>query len=161
MRRLIDNDYLTLLIRLFVGGVFIYASYYKIINPMDFAKSIWYYHMVPGSLINLMAIVLPWWELVAGVCLVLGVWYRGTVWSMLLMTVMFGAALASAAIRGLDIQCGCFKASVGAGDEAAATLVRDLGLFVLTLQLLFSRARRFFVGRARPLTEGRAALSRL
>ena len=52
MRKLLDNDLLTLISRLFIGGVFIYASFYKIIEPASFAKSIWYYHMVPGSLIN-------------------------------------------------------------------------------------------------------------
>ena len=69
MRKLIDNDFLTLASRLFIGIVLIYASYYKIIDPGSFAKSIWYYHMVPGALINLMALVLAWLELIVGVAL--------------------------------------------------------------------------------------------
>jgi hypothetical protein len=63
MRRLIDSDHLTLVSRLLVGGMYIVASYYKIVEPSSFAKSIWQYHMVPGTLINLMAVILPWLEL--------------------------------------------------------------------------------------------------
>ena len=141
MRRLIDNDFLTFIVRLFVGGVFVYASFYKIIHPGDFAKSIWYYHMVPGELINLIALILPWWELVAGLCLISGVLYRGAVWSMFLMLVIFMIALLSAWMRGLDIECGCFKASQNAGDEALDTLIRDVGLMVLVVWLMVSNSR--------------------
>ena len=79
MRRIVDHDLITQVVRLVVGVVFIYASYYKIVEPASFARSIWYYHMVPGSLINLMALFLPWLELVCGLCLILGVWYRGAI----------------------------------------------------------------------------------
>ncbi len=47
MRRVVDHDLLTLVSRLVVGASFVYASFYKIIEPATFAKSIWYYHMVP------------------------------------------------------------------------------------------------------------------
>lgn len=159
MRRIVDNDYLTLAVRLIVGAVFIYAAYYKILHPGDFAKSIWYYHMTPVTMINLVALILPWWEMLAGLFLIFGVFYRGAVWSVLLMTLMFMIALSSAAIRGLDIECGCFKASQGAGDEAIDTLIRDFGLLVLVLQLLFSRSRRFLLDRRQAVREERVALS--
>ena len=78
MRKLIDNDYLTMVSRLVLGIVFIYASIYKILEPGMFAKSIWYYHMVPGVLINLMALILPWLEILVGLGLILGIFYRGS-----------------------------------------------------------------------------------
>ncbi len=77
MRKIIDSDYLSLLSRLLVGGMFIYAAYYKVIDPAAFAKSIWYYHLVWGKLINLMALVMPWIELTIGVALILGFWVKG------------------------------------------------------------------------------------
>ena len=49
VRRVIDNDILTIIVRLVVGVTFIYASFYKIIDPGSFAKSIWYYHILPGQ----------------------------------------------------------------------------------------------------------------
>lgn len=145
MRRLIDNDLLTLASRLIVGVTLIYAALYKIIDPAAFAKSIWYYHLVPGSLINLMALILPWLEVICGLALILGVWYRGAVlWSNLLM-IVFIAALASTIARGLSIDCGCFKAGKSATEPAWNSLWFDIVLLVFTVQMWFSRSIRWML----------------
>lgn len=150
MRKLLDNDLLTLISRLFIGGVFIYASFYKIIEPASFAKSIWYYHMVPGSLINLMALVLPWLELLTGLALITGVWYRGAVLWANAMLVIFVIALASAIARGLDIDCGCFKAAQSATGSAWNALIWDLVYMLFSVQLLLSRSRRWMLSTTAP-----------
>lgn len=143
MRRIIDNDWLSLLLRLAVGVTFIYASYYKIIDPTAFAKSIWYYHLVPGGLINLAALIIPWVELLAGLALILGIHYRGAVLLVNALTVVFILALASAIARGLSIECGCFKAGATATKDAWNSLFFDLGLLACTLWLLASRSRKW------------------
>ena len=148
MRRLIDNDYVTMASRLILGIMFIYASFYKIIEPASFAKSIWFYQMVPGSLINLMALILPWLELLAGLALIFGVTYRGAVLWMNVMLVIFVVALASTIARGLSVDCGCFKQSRSATGPAWEALIRDLGMIILGVQLWFSRSRRWMIGRA-------------
>lgn len=147
MRLIIDNDYLTLASRLIVATIFIYASVYKIIDPGAFARSIWYYHMVPGVLINMMALVLPWLELLVGLALVIGLYYRGAVLWVNLMTVLFIIALSVTIVMGIDIDCGCFKAAKSATEPAWNSLLFDLGLVLLTLQLLFSRSKRWFLCR--------------
>jgi uncharacterized membrane protein YphA (DoxX/SURF4 family) len=138
-----------MLVRLTVGGMFVYASLYKILDPGSFARSIWFYHMVPGTLINLMAIILPWIELLCGLALVFGVLYRGAVLWANLMTVIFLFALGSAIMRGLSIDCGCFKAGAQATEAAWDSFYFDLGLLVLTLQLLCSRSKRWHLARTR------------
>ena len=145
MRAMIDNSYLTLLSRLLIGGIFIYASFYKIIDPAIFARSIWYYHMVPGSLINLMALILPWLELICGLALIFGIFYRGAVLWVNLMTVMFIAALAYTIVQGIDIDCGCFKASGSATGPAWNALLFDLGILLFTLQMWIGRSRRWLL----------------
>jgi len=145
LRRLVDNDYLTMLSRLIVGGIFIYASFYKIVEPSMFAKSILYYHLVPGPLVNLMAIILPWLEILVGLALVFGVVYRGAVWWANLMLVIFIVALASTIARNLDIECGCFKAGQSATGPAWGSLLFDLGSLVFSVQLLVSRSVRWMV----------------
>jgi hypothetical protein len=87
LQRLIDNDFLTMISRLFIGVVLIYASFYKIIDPGAFARSIWFYHLVPGNLINLMALILPWLELLCGLALIFGIYYRGAVIWVNILTV--------------------------------------------------------------------------
>lgn len=148
MRRVIDNDLLTMAARLFVGLTFIYASFYKIIDPGAFAKSIWYYHLVPGSLINLMALVLPWLELLCGVAIIVGFTYRGSVLLLNLMTVVFIGALASTIARGINIDCGCFQAAKASSASAWRALGFDIVLMPFALLLWFGRSRRWMAGEA-------------
>ncbi len=145
LRKVISNDYLTLLVRLVLGGVFIYASFYKIIEPAQFAKSIWYYHLVPGELINISAIILPWLEFLVGLALIVGAYYRGAVLWVNILLVVFIVALASAVYRGISIDCGCFKAAAASNESARQTIYRDIGYLALGLQLFFSRSRRWML----------------
>ena len=148
MRQIIDNYYLTLLFRLVVGITFIWASVYKIIEPGDFAKSIWFYHLVPGNIINLSAIILPWLELICGVCIIFGIFYRGSIVWINVMMVVFIIALTSAVIRGLDIDCGCFKAAKSSGGSTLNSLLLDLGLIILTIQLWLSRSKKWMLSKS-------------
>ena len=150
MRRVIDNDYLTMFSRLLVGVVFIYASIYKIIEPESFAKSIWYYHMAPGWTINLAALIMPWLEFICGLGLIFGVLYRGSVVLVNIMLVVFVVALTSTIIRGLDIDCGCFKAGQKATGPAWESLLADLAYLVFSVQLMFSRSRRWMLAPPKP-----------
>ena len=145
MRQLIDNDFLTLVSRILIGGMYIAASFYKIIEPATFAKSIWQYHMVPGELINLMSIILPWLELVIGLALIFGLAYRGAVWWANLLLVVFIIALSMTIIRGIDIDCGCFKAGMSATGPAWQSLGLDFGAIILGVQLLVSKSRRWML----------------
>ena len=52
--------YIVVLIRFIVGGVFIVASYDKILDPGNFAREISNYHVIPFGLENTIAIILPW-----------------------------------------------------------------------------------------------------
>jgi hypothetical protein len=131
--------------RLLIGGMFIIASFYKIIEPASFAKSIIYYHIVPTELINLMALFLPWLELLIGVALIVGITYRGAVWWSNILLVVFIAALISTIARNLDIDCGCFKAGHQATGPAWDSLIFDIVAMVFALQLLFSRSNRWML----------------
>ena len=147
MRRIIDNDILTMVVRLVLGITFIYASFYKIIDPGSFAKSIWYYHLAPGAMINLLAIILPWVELVCGLLLIVGVAYRGSLILTGLMITVFIAAIGSAIARGIDLDCGCFKAAQSSSSSTWNSLLIDIGLFVLFLQLYYSRSKKWFLSK--------------
>jgi putative oxidoreductase len=90
-----------------------------------------------------MALVMPWLELLCGVALILGFFYRGAVLWMNVLLVVFIIALGSTIMRGISIDCGCFKAAEAASDSAKGTLIRDLVAMVFSVQLLFSRSRRW------------------
>jgi len=105
------DDWLIFCIRLIIGGFFIYASVDKIFNPDAFAKIIHNYRILPPELINLLAIILPWIELVTGISLIIGFKYQGANMLILAMLIVFIAALIASYARGLNINCGCFSAS--------------------------------------------------
>jgi len=124
--RVISNKYFIFGLRLVLGGVFIYASVYKIADPAAFAKSIYNYRMMPEATINLMAIVMPWLELVCGVLIIVGPLMRGSALLMGLMLLVFVVAIGTALARGLDISCGCFKVGDAAGRLVGLkTLIED------------------------------------
>jgi len=125
--------------RIVLGLVFLVAAYTKLhFNggwhfgdyQFFFAMAIDSYKMLPISAVQLMAQVLPWFELVLGIFLIAGIGLRviGTITSGLLL--VFIGAMTRAKILGLEINCGCFGNNEKLG---AATLIRDSSLLVLAL----------------------------
>lgn len=114
------------LLRVALGAVFIVASLDKIQNPEAFATSIANYRVLPYTVINGMAIVLPWLEFVTGTVLVLGIWIRASTiiaWGLLFT---FSVAISQALFRGLDISCGCFSTNPNAERMSLWTLTWDV-----------------------------------
>ena len=111
--------------RLFLGGLFIYASLDKIMNPADFAEIIYYYQILPTQFINLLAFTLPWLELAAGLLLLFGRWILPSSMILTALLIIFSAAIGYNIARGLDFQCGCFAVSDQAHSENLMTLLRD------------------------------------
>ena len=119
-----------LVLRLFLAGVFLYASLDKIARPGEFAALVRDYKLLPEGLVPFTAVVLPWLETVLGVFLILGVWRPGTLFLVNALLAGFWLALASAWARGIDVDCGCFSTARGQGGDMAWYLIRD-GFFVL------------------------------
>jgi uncharacterized membrane protein YphA (DoxX/SURF4 family) len=112
-------------VRIYLGVVFITAAWYKIADPAAFGLSIATYGILPDSLVNPLAVTLPWVEVVTGATLILGFWTRASALCICGMMIMFLVALGVALHQGLQMSCGCF-ASAEAGDEISnMTLVRD------------------------------------
>jgi uncharacterized membrane protein YphA (DoxX/SURF4 family) len=123
--------------RLIMAAIFIYASIDKIAHPAAFAKDVYNYQILPDALINLTALVLPWLELLLGLCLLAGVWMPGAVLSVNGLLMVFFAALVFNMARGLDVNCGCF--STGSDAPTMSTgwyLLRD-ALFLAVGIFLF------------------------
>jgi uncharacterized membrane protein YphA (DoxX/SURF4 family) len=130
---------LLLIGRVALGVIFLIAAYAKLHFAGEwhlrdyqffFAMAIDSYKMLPISAVQLMAQILPWFELVLGIFLIAGIGLRviGTITSGLLL--VFIGAMTRAKILGLEINCGCFGNNEKLG---AATLIRDSSLLVLAL----------------------------
>lgn len=122
--------------RLYFGVIFLLACWHKILEPSAFALDIATYQILPLGLVNLLAIVLPWVELAAGLMLVLGFRTRAAALLVAGMMTMFTVAIASAVAKGLDMSCGCF-ASQGSVEDPISwrTIVRDTSWLLLAVYI--------------------------
>ena len=139
-----NNSWVELAARWILGLTFIYACYYKILSPAEFAKIVYGYDLFPAVLINLIAIITPFLELVTGLALILGVYPRSAALIINAMLLVFIAVLSINLIRGHEFDCGCFSAEEnGYSTSAGTTLVRDIIYLILGLHIfLFSGSRK-------------------
>ena len=141
MKSLIKNPIVIIILRLILGGIFIYASIDKIANPHEFAKNISHYHLVPFGLENIISIFLPWLELIIGVGLIVGFMVDGSVVLSMSLLVMFIVAISSAILRGYNIDCGCgLKEGQLVGTQK---LLENSLLFISGLLILNRKYRNF------------------
>lgn len=138
------------LIRLGIGGMFIFASVGKIDDPKAFAVLIAQYQFLPHNIINLWALILPQFEFWFGLALIATPFLRECTLVILGMFASFMVALIWALVLELDIVCGCFSTEMVSGaqssSEAWTALIRDLVLLVPTTWLL-TRKNKFLFGR--------------
>ncbi|RMF34112.1 MAG: DoxX family membrane protein [Chlorobiota bacterium] len=132
MRAVLAHPAFGLLARAIVGGIFVMYAVDKVAAPADFALNIERYQLVPLALVNLLAIVLPWLELVVGLCLLFGIRLRTNAVLAALMLVVFIGAIGSAMARGLEINCGCSARSETVG---WGKIAEDAAYLLLTLRI--------------------------
>jgi uncharacterized membrane protein YphA (DoxX/SURF4 family) len=139
MKSILSNKILILLIRTFLGGIFVFASLDKINDPQAFANSILQYKIVGQTLAMCIATILPSLELLCGLSLIIGIYPRGCELLITMMLVGFTFFVASALFRGLDISCGCFTQDPNVSKIGYQKILENCGLIVLSVWLLFGQ----------------------
>lgn len=137
LRGILSSTWLQGLCRLALGGIFIYSSLDKIAHPDEFARIIANYGILPDLLVTLPALVLPWLELFAGLLLVAGIWTRSVAALLSLLLLAFILALGVNALRGIDVNCGCFSTSAEIKENAWVLILRDLLILIPGLIIVF------------------------
>ena len=103
---------------------------------------IYNYRLLPGGLVNALALVLPWVELLAGAALILGVWKKESAVTAAVLLLVFLVAIGINLARDHAVDCGCFDVrSAGKSREELLAemkwvLLRDVGLLLLAAQIL-------------------------
>lgn len=144
LRSWLTHPWLTVRVQIALGVLFVVAALPKIIDPPGFAQMIYNYKMVPASLLNAMALVLPWLELLCGIALILGIWRRTATLLVGLMLVTFIAALGINLARDNAVNCGCFeivptpKTHDQLISEMKIVILRDLGMLLMVAQILYA-----------------------
>lgn len=139
-----------LALRVALAWTFLHAGALKIwdfarMRPAtpDFTLAIQQYRLLPSAdLAVLLAVYLPWLEIVAALGLFARRIQLGAAALLAAMSGVFFAALASAWARGLRIECGCFGRAEVVTDFPAL-LLRDACLLAGAVVLFASYARSF------------------
>ena len=116
-----------LLARLVLAAVFAWSGIVHGLRPDAFAEHIRHFHLLNTSLSAALALYLAALELVVALALLSARWQRAALVVVLTLLIIFLGALLLAAIRGIDLACGCFS-SAAEGHHPLWALVRDLGL---------------------------------
>jgi len=125
-----------ILISIILGLTFIFASYHKIIDPAKFAKVIYGYAIFPDFAINVLAIIIPFIELVTGISLILRIYTKSALSIINMFLISFILVIAFNLLRGHEFECGCF--SFGNDNQvssAVSLLIRDILLLTAGVSL--------------------------
>lgn len=133
----LTSPLLSLIFRIILGSIFLYAGIMKIPDPDAMAQAIYNYRLLPGWMIPPAAMVMPWVEVLVGASLLLGIFAQGGALAAAGLLGLFACALAISLIRGLDISCGCFNLSSSAKSITIFTLLRDMVLLAMAIQVFF------------------------
>lgn len=142
MRSSLRSRYLTLLCRVILAAVFIFAALGKIGDPQEFSDAVAAFRILPITSVNVFAIILPWIELLVGLSLLSGTQLRQSALLSVLLNLMFVIAAGSAMARGLDIKCGCFTLSRSHTSVGWSLIARDIVLILIAIQILYGTANR-------------------
>ena len=143
IRRLLTGQGLNLMLRLLLGGVFLFAAWDKVLNPQQFAISVRAYQIVPINLSNLFALAMSWSELIAGTLLVVGFLTRKAAGAAFVMLAMFAVAIATVIVRGMVIDCGCFGSE---GGSSTGPLLIARNILLMAAAVMVMRFNRGFLG---------------
>lgn len=126
----------SMLLRFFLGVLFLYAGVVKTIDPPGFAQILSDYRLLPVSLVSPVASLLPWVEITVGMSMLLGIWIEGGALVASGLLIIFAFAVGISLLRGVNVDCGCFSTTVSSDPITWFTLVRDMILLAVGAHIL-------------------------
>ena len=133
------RPWLGTLARLLLGVVWIWAAWSKIRSPRTFTQAVRAYDVTPEWLSQGIGYGLPILELVLGVLLILGLVTRIAAAVSAVLFLVFLVGLIQAAVRGIQLACGCFGGggTTGGGNtQYTLDILRDVGLLIVAAYLV-------------------------
>jgi uncharacterized membrane protein YphA (DoxX/SURF4 family) len=98
-----------LLLRVTIGGLFLFAAVLKIQDPLQFYFSIKGFQLLPEHILQPLAFMVPWIEVACGLALLTGAWAKSAALVLGGMLVVFMGAILSVIVRtDIHVECGCF-----------------------------------------------------
>lgn len=133
--------WLSRILHLIFGGVFVYAGALKALDPIRFLADVRSFELLPDPFAACVAMFLPWLEIFCGLAVITGCLRKGGLALLNLSLVAFLIAILVSWYRGIDIRCGCFGDKGDASSNYVELIVRDVVLLALGIALMRWRRR--------------------
>lgn len=153
-------DVLRRALRLFLGALLLWAAITKLSNPTEFLGTIYGYQLpLPHGFLKVVAVFLPWMELLCGLLLLGNVWPETTLICTSALFLIFLLITGQAWLRGLQISCGCFNLTIFGLNRNHPELIKFLESvgFAFARSLVLSAMALFLL--RRKLAESKTALT--
>ena len=112
LRRSADKfDLALFVLRLVLGCVLLWSGVAKIRAPQDFLAVVYQYEVFGPRSGLVVAIILPWLEVVSAVLLLSGITVEAALIVAATLMAVFMGIIAMVLRKGLDVRCGCFGTS--------------------------------------------------
>lgn len=130
--------------RIIIGAIFLISGLAKISDPARFILTLREFRLFPEVIVPFTAIWLPWFELILGVSVLVGLLHRTSALILACLNAAFLAAILSVIVRGIVVDCGCFGMladMLGLPDMADMKAIVRNSIFIgLCLLISFSRS---------------------
>jgi len=141
MKKLLNNSYINLIFRIILGAIFLIAATSKIADPSGFAGEIANYKITPQFLNNILAVALPWIELVCAIFIITGVRLKASSAILGILLIIFNVAILIALAKGLNINCGCHT-KIMAEQVGWQKLLENTGMYLFAFYIFYSRGAK-------------------
>jgi uncharacterized membrane protein YphA (DoxX/SURF4 family) len=136
-----------LLVRLGLAGVFIVAGALKVTDLPASGRAVVAYELMPTDVAMAVGAIQPFFELVLGGLLLIGLATRVSALIGALTMVAFISGISAAWARGLNIDCGCFSKGghlpPGVTPNYLPEILRDIGFLAMAIFLILYPISRF------------------
>jgi len=138
----VNKEKIYIVLRIVLGIIFLWASWDKILDPKGFVKVVDNYAMLPPFGVKLVALILPWVEIICGIFLISGRYVIGSAFIASALMLIFISAFFINIYRGIDVSCGCFSNTLEVKENGGYfyEIMRDflfmgMGLWILSYKI--------------------------
>lgn len=137
----------TLVLRIFIGLLFIYSGFFKILNLENFGNIIIQYDIAPLILVPYAAVIMPFLEFILGILLLSGYRVKSASFISIVLMLFFIVIISINVVRGNVFDCGCFELDqFGIKEEIGIPLlVRDFIFSAILLILFYAKRHPFSI----------------
>lgn len=126
----------------FMLAIVFLLGYAHLLNPAAFARVVYRFDLLPSFLVNAVALVIPWIEIVvAGALLFVPKYRASALWLAGVLLVIFTIGIGVNVTRDSVFGCGCFSAFAPDGPVSWNSVMRNLGLITLVFMALIAEKR--------------------